>query len=807
MRRYLALALCVLLTFSLAPMASAQTRHRAPQRGTQPGILPVPPAEENRALPPGLIPYHEIAPALNALAEQSNRLKLEVIGQSAGGRDLYLATVSDPSAFGSSGRYNALRHLMIKDPERAMARAQDFQDFKVPIFVNCSIHGNEWEGVDACMALIERLVTQNDAETRAVLDNAVVYFNVVQNPDGRVLGQRPNANGFDVNRDFITQSQPEAQITARLLEEIKPMVMLDLHGYVNPMLIEPATPPHNPNYEYDLYIKWALDQAEAMEASLLDRYAELEPTFNADIDENLVRGAEIPFRDTEEGWDDWPPIFTPMFAMYHGAFGATLEMPLRQNGSAENLPPEVREARGVLNTEAQIAAVWGALQFAAENRLEMVLDQMEIFRRGFLDEPQVPIGDEYGEEHEFLGEFPEAYVIPAGAGQASELAVKDLVDFMVAQGIDVGRASQAFTAGGTTYPAGSYVVSMAQPYRGLANTILEPGYDISEVVSQMYDISGWSLGELWGATVVRVEDPFAVRTSPVNHEVTLSGRVPAGRAAAYAFELDGQLAIEAANEMLAAGVALQRTADGRVIVPGSAGTALRAFAQRGITFTALSSVPADAEAFAAPRVALAGPNDSQFVLRELGFDYETVSTGTMNAGFQLDDFDVLVVGSSGLRYDNLNDAARAEVTEFLAGGGDFVGIGFAGARFNDEAGIVDVEYDRASGGANGIVNVDTNAASTIVPEDGDDTAFVYGPVWFTDLGAGVTVDQRYSEGDVLLAGHWPGEQQDAAGQALTISAETGEVRSVLFGGEPLFRAHPRKHFGHVANAIYWATAD
>ena len=62
-----------------------------------------------------------------------------------------------------------------------------------------------------------------------------------------------------------------------------PMIVLDLHGFVNPMLIEPCTPPHNPNYEYDLYIKWALAQAEAMEAELLARDAgdELRPGLRA----------------------------------------------------------------------------------------------------------------------------------------------------------------------------------------------------------------------------------------------------------------------------------------------------------------------------------------------------------------------------------------------------------------------------------------------------------------------------------------------------------------------------------------------
>src|SRR5918997_2770405 len=260
--------------------------------------------EVNKDLPPGLTPYHDVAPRLRDIGARSNRVQVEVIGQSVQGRDLYLVTVSDPSSFGRFGRYKALRNLMLRDPAGAQERAAEFEDFKVPAFVNGSIHGNEWEGVDASLALIERLAFANDAETKKVLENTIVLFNPVQNPDGRVLGQRPNGNGFDVNRDFITLSQPESRATVRQLVEWHPMVFLDLHGYVNPYLIEPATPPHNPNYEYDLYIKWALDQALTMEAAL-------------QTEMNI--GAVIPFRDWEDAWDDWPPIFAPMYAMYHGA--------------------------------------------------------------------------------------------------------------------------------------------------------------------------------------------------------------------------------------------------------------------------------------------------------------------------------------------------------------------------------------------------------------------------------------------------------------------------------------------------------
>ena len=48
----------------------------------------------------------------------------------------------------------------------------------------------------------------------------------------------------------------------------QPAVMLDLHGYVNGTLIEPTTPPHGENYEYDLFLKNTYANALGMEAAV-----------------------------------------------------------------------------------------------------------------------------------------------------------------------------------------------------------------------------------------------------------------------------------------------------------------------------------------------------------------------------------------------------------------------------------------------------------------------------------------------------------------------------------------------------------
>ena len=51
-------------------------------------------------------------------------------------------------------------------------------------------------------------------------------------------------------------------------------------------------------------------------------------------------------------------------------------------------------SRTEVGVDAHCAAVWGALKFVAGNRKAMLHDQIEIFRRGFLDLPQMLIPDE-----------------------------------------------------------------------------------------------------------------------------------------------------------------------------------------------------------------------------------------------------------------------------------------------------------------------------------------------------------------------------------------------------------------------------
>ncbi|MBR8744925.1 M14 family zinc carboxypeptidase [Nocardiopsis sp. MG754419] len=765
--------------------------------------LPVPPEDpDDRSVKLGLVPYHDIAPTLNDLQQTSDRVSAEIIGASVEGRDLYLVTLTAPETRAEARHQQRMRELIAENPDRA-ARDRTLTDrYKTPVHVNANIHGNEWEGTDASLRVIEELATAEDERTEELLASSRLYFTVTANPDGRVAGTRANSAGFDLNRDFVTVSQPESAAIRQILIDTQPVVMIDQHGYVNGTLIEPATPPHGQNYEYDLFIKHTYANALAMEQAVLD--------LGYTSEDDGVQPPQIPFRDRDDGWDDWPPIFTPMYAPYQGAVAAaTIEFPMRVNNADYQRPEEELRRRSAINTDISAATIEATLDFAHDHREELVGDQIEVFRRGAHGEDQVVPPEDwvpgFGPEDVYTTDFPRGYVIPAGADQRSAPAAARLVDFLVANDVRVQRTEEDVDLDGTTYPAGSYVVDMHQPKRGMANVLLEDGRDISDDVEAMYDISGWSHGRLWGATVTATD-----AKPPTGTPVMAAG--PTGAVEGdgdWILRLDDAADVAALNDLVAAGTEPVQAGRGAVWVPASAAEAVTEVSERhGVVFTPADDRP-DGPGLEPVRVAVAGAADEVFTLGELGFDVTTVSTSVLNDGFDWAETDVLYV-SSGLVHADLNESARSALDTFLERGG-VVARGGTGARFNDQAGLLDVTRNAGRSDANGVVRVD----------DGDGAlggtggyGFVYAPGWFTDLGPEVTVEQSYAAERPLVAGHWrpgsggAGGQDAAAGRASVVSgvAEPG-AGVVLFGTEPLFRNHPKGSFGQVAHALYWSAAE
>jgi zinc carboxypeptidase len=138
---------------------TAGARQGYPRR-THLRVYPDNPAD--RSIKLGLTPYHAIAPRLNVLQTRSDRVSVEVVGQTGLGRDLYLVTLTAPETARETRQQDAWRALIENDPRRAASDRGLDRGYKAPVWINNNIHGNEWEGTDASLRQIEYLATTDD---------------------------------------------------------------------------------------------------------------------------------------------------------------------------------------------------------------------------------------------------------------------------------------------------------------------------------------------------------------------------------------------------------------------------------------------------------------------------------------------------------------------------------------------------------------------------------------------------------------------------------------------------------------------
>ncbi|KSU83509.1 Zinc carboxypeptidase [Fictibacillus enclensis] len=748
------------------------------------------------------VKYSKIGQKLMDIQKQSPRVKVEKQGKSADGKDMYVVTVAEPSANGKMGYYKKLRKQMFKNPEKAQKFIEKHPDVKVPVMINGSIHGTEFSGSDAVLQLIERFAKENDAETKKILSTQILIFNVVANPDGRVNATRFNGNGIELNRDFITQSQPETQQMVSLITEWNPMVFLDLHGYVkayggpdHPGLIEPCTPPHNPNYEYDLFSKWSMNQAEAMEDEIVSNRSDYQNTntSTSKVDYQNMTGAYIPQRDDTAGWDDYPPIFTPMYAMYHGSYGYTLETP-------------TNDWDGV---KWHYDAVMGALNYAAQNKTGMVEDQIEVFKRGI------------NFDHPFhkKGFFPKAYILPSDPKDST--ATEKAVNHLIKNDIDVSKAVQPFTFDGKTYPAGTYVVNMSQAKAGLANTMLWDGEDITNDTPAMYDISAWSLPELWGFDAIQVpaDSSTTFSLAPVKEADDQGHLVGDGP---YQIPNTSVKSVELANKLVQKGYVVKRDANGDFYLNSKITLdAVRLVRYSGLTILS-AKIPAGAKNVQSVKVTIlkdGGMSKAQshsgtkLALERLGFNVkELTPTELANKGLGTTDVFFYSGTSNLISYKNskanaefgLENEAQFEsfkkkITDFVNGGGKYIAVGAGAASAAKTLGLTNVTINKGNGDSNGIVRVDYKNNPLTQGYKSSDYGFVYGPVWYSDTDGYDTVATFKNNADFFVAGHWK-NRQAAQGQPVIIKDKSKDV--TLMGIEAGFRDHNDYLFRLLSNAVY-----
>ena len=155
------------------------------------------------------------------------------------------AAASDASVhyttYGYTNEGRALPLVVVGDvegPDPASVRASG----KTVVYLQGNIHAGEVCGKEALQMLLRDLLAGRHGGWR---ESMVLLIAPIYNADGneRVnlvnrgrqhgpvggMGQRPNAQGYDLNRDHMKLDSPEARSVARLFSEYDPHVAVDLH--------------------------------------------------------------------------------------------------------------------------------------------------------------------------------------------------------------------------------------------------------------------------------------------------------------------------------------------------------------------------------------------------------------------------------------------------------------------------------------------------------------------------------------------------------------------------------------------------
>lgn len=148
-----------------------------------------------------------------------------------------------------------------------------------------------------------------------------------------------------------------------------------------------------------------------------------------------------------------------------------------------------------------------------------------------------------------LNEPPYAFLIPDGQGDRTRVA--QMVGRLIGQHIEVGQAQQEIKLKDGTYPAGTYVVRLDQPYRNYAVDLLTPQHYPKDG-GEPYDDVSWELPAHYHLQAIPTADA-SVRSAPLaplNEQPSPAGEV-AGSGPVFLLKDTGQEELLAARYRLA----------------------------------------------------------------------------------------------------------------------------------------------------------------------------------------------------------------------------------------------------------------
>ena len=507
---------------------------------------------------PGKLPYAEdVYKYMRMLERATPRVKVYSIGTTEEGREMIAVAVGSEKLLAKLEE-NRARLTKLADPRSINmddAEADRLVAASFPIYyITGTIHSPETGAPTALMELAYRLAVDDSAYIKFIRENVVTLITPVVEVDGRnrmvdVYNwhlAHPNENwqpllywghyvAHDNNRDAIGLSLKLTRNIMNTYLSWKPQVMHDLHESV-PYLYDNTIGdgPYNAWVDPILTDEWQMIGWN-------------------NVSEMTKFG--MPGVFAHGSFDTWSPGYLMFIAATHnsisrlyetfGNAGAdTLERSLspaeyQRTWYKQNPPlPKAKWSQRNNNNYEQTALLVSLYYFG--NNSKLFLKNFYLKSKRSIEKPK--------------NEGPAAYVLPGNDPRPGNQA--ELLRTLQGQGVEISKASAPFTvqvkkkgdasagsrttgAAGAkpsasskteerTFPAGSYIVRMDQPYSRIADALLDYQYWApNDPQTDIYDDTAWTMGELANVEVVRVTDVKALQAAMdrVSGEVKSSGGI------------------------------------------------------------------------------------------------------------------------------------------------------------------------------------------------------------------------------------------------------------------------------------------
>lgn len=459
-------------------------------------------------------------------ANHPERIKLVPYAKSWQGRPLFYAVIGSPEHIAELDRIEAdMRRLADPRTLAASDARQLMQQLPASVWIASTLHGNEISPADAALALAYHLLADQSERTQSILNNTLVYIDPLQNPDGHhrfvsryyaTVGlahsadrlsaehNEPWPNGrtnhylFDMNRDWISLTQPETQGRVQALQQMYPLIFVDSHEMGGDMgyYFSPEAEPYNPHI--------AEQQRETLNW----------------IGQNNARWFdELGYEYfTREIFDAFYPGYGASWPLYYVSIAMTYEMASARGHRFRKRDGDILTfADGV---QRNFVAFKATIETASQRAPEL-LQRFYQYRSDAIEQGQ-------------KGSV-RSYIFPANRDRAGH---QKLMGILTQHGIEVGQSSQAFRACGTRYDAGAYVINASQPSYHLIRTLLDDTVPMdadfiarqeerraNNLPDQIYDVTAWSLPLMYNLDVATCNRTVSADIQPVGPETILAGQV------------------------------------------------------------------------------------------------------------------------------------------------------------------------------------------------------------------------------------------------------------------------------------------